>query len=43
MERFKTGRFPELKNPLMNTVVHKCGSGMYESADAVLQDLKTRR
>ncbi|MCJ1253630.1 hypothetical protein MMC24_001442 [Lignoscripta atroalba] len=40
-ERFMSHQFPELECALMNRVAHKCWAGQYDSADAVLQDLKS--
>ncbi|MCJ1333151.1 hypothetical protein MMC10_009845 [Thelotrema lepadinum] len=40
IKRFTSGRFPDLGHPLMNRVTHKCWSGKYDSAEAVLQEFK---
>ncbi|KAL8736211.1 MAG: hypothetical protein Q9166_000366 [cf. Caloplaca sp. 2 TL-2023] len=38
-ERFASRQFPEIDSLLMNSVIHKCWAGEYDSAEAVLQDL----
>ena len=37
--RFASHQFPEMDSLLMNYVTHKCWTGEYDSAEAVLQDL----
>ena len=39
--RFASHQFPEMDSPLMKHVTHKCWAGDYDSAEAVLQDLKS--
>ena len=39
--RFESHQFPEMDSPLMKHVTHKCWAGEYDSAEAVLQDLKS--
>ena len=39
--RFASRQFPELESLLMNRVTHKCWAGEYDSAEAVLQDLRS--
>jgi len=39
--RFASHQFPEMNSLLMNYVTHKCWTGEYDSAEAVLQDLES--
>ncbi|MCJ1248030.1 hypothetical protein MMC30_005245 [Trapelia coarctata] len=39
VERFVSGRFPDVECSAMNRVIHRCWAGGYESVDAVLQGL----
>ena len=39
-EKFSTGNFPKLECSWMNSIIHKCWSGEYDSADLLLRDLK---
>ncbi len=39
--RFASHQFPEMDYLLMNCVTHKCWAGEYNSAEAVLHDLRS--
>ncbi|MCJ1231298.1 hypothetical protein MMC12_007975 [Toensbergia leucococca] len=39
--RFVSRQFPNLESLFMNRVIHKCWAGEYDSAEAVLQDLRS--
>jgi hypothetical protein len=39
--RFASHQFPEMDFLLMNCVTHKCWAGEYNSAEAVLHDLRS--
>ena len=39
--RFKAHEFPEVQPLLMSRVIHKCWPGQYDSAEMVLQDLRS--
>ncbi|KAL9016139.1 MAG: hypothetical protein Q9185_006493 [Variospora sp. 1 TL-2023] len=38
--RFASHQFPKVESLLMDCVIHKCWAGEYDSAEAVLQDLR---